>query len=80
MKSIKKCAENVKNMLGKEENKRKIKACETGILIGTVGYLGYKVGCTRAINKISNEFYIILEGKNDLKNALKDAVDETISS
>jgi 5S rRNA maturation endonuclease (ribonuclease M5) len=32
----------------------------------------------RAIGKITNEFYIILEGKNDLKNALKEAVEESI--
>lgn len=78
MKNVKKYTEKVKNILEKEENKKKIKVIEAGFAVGLAGFLGYKIGCMRAIGKITNEFYIILEGKNDLKNAFKEAVEESI--
>lgn len=78
MKNVKNYIEKIKNVVEKEENKKKIKACGAGLALGMAGFIGYKVGCMRAIGKITNEFYIILEGKNDLKNALKEAVEESI--
>jgi hypothetical protein len=78
MKNVKNYIEKVKNVVKKEENKKKIKACGAGLALGMAGFIGYKVGCMRAIGKITNEFYIILEGKNDLKEALKEAVEESI--
>ena len=76
MKNIKKEVEKVKNFMEKEENKKRIDVIKAGIVLGFVGYLGYKIGCIRAIDKITNEFYIILDGKNDLKNAFKEAVED----
>lgn len=78
MKNVKNYIEKIKNVVEKEENKKKIKACGAGLALGMAGFVGYKVGCMRAIGKITNEFYIILEGKNDLKSAFKEAVEESI--
>lgn len=78
MKNIKKEVEKIKNMMEKEENKKRIDAIKAGIVLGLTGFLGYKIGCSRAISKISNEFYIILEDNNDLKKAFKEAVEDKI--